>query len=134
MTSEPGPIRALPERDSAARRRLETLAEVRDSLARSPRELPSKFFYDERGSRLFEEITRLPEYYLTRVERGILETHALDIVTPSRPRTLVELGAGSAAKTRILLVAMQANCAAGHVRPRRCQRRVSPANPPGVGA
>ncbi|HEY5062655.1 MAG TPA: L-histidine N(alpha)-methyltransferase [Gemmatimonadaceae bacterium] len=108
MTSEPARTSAQPERDTA-RRRLETLVEIRDSLARSPRELPSKFFYDEHGSRLFEQITRLPEYYLTRVERGILETHALDIVTPNRPRTLIELGAGSAAKTRILIAAMQAS-------------------------
>jgi L-histidine N-alpha-methyltransferase len=109
MTSEPARTSAQAERETFQRRRLETLVEVRDSLARSPRELPSKFFYDERGSRLFEVITRLPEYYLTRVERGILETHASDIVTPDPPRTLIELGAGSAAKTRILIKAMQAN-------------------------
>jgi L-histidine Nalpha-methyltransferase len=108
MTSKPARTGPQPERD-AARRRMETLIEVRESLARSPRELPSRFFYDEHGSRLFEEITRLPEYYLTRVERGILETHALDIVTPGRARTLIELGAGSAAKTRILIRAMQAS-------------------------
>ena len=108
-TSESARADAQPERDRARRRRLETLIEVRDALARSPRELPSKFFYDERGSQLFEEITRLPEYYLTRVERGILETHAMEIMTLDPPRTLIELGAGSAAKTRILIMAMQAN-------------------------
>jgi L-histidine N-alpha-methyltransferase len=91
----------------AARRARAMLAEVAAGLARSPRELPSKFFYDERGSQLFEEITRLPEYYLTRAEREILVARANDIVGSFVPRTLIELGAGSAAKTRILIGAMQ---------------------------
>src|SRR3954470_4619263 len=88
------------------RRRREILADVRESLARTPRELSPQYFYDERGSELFEEITRLPEYYLTRAEREILVGRAGEIVDLVKPCTLVELGAGSAAKTRILLDAM----------------------------
>jgi L-histidine N-alpha-methyltransferase len=89
------------------RRRRTMLAEVAAGLARAPREIAPKFFYDERGSRLFEQITELPEYYLTRAEREILVARAADIVGRG-PHTLVELGAGSAAKTRILLRAMRA--------------------------
>ena len=92
-----------------AERRRAMLADVRDGLSRRPRELPPKYFYDERGSRLFEEITRLPEYYLTRAEREILLARAAQIVQLTHARTLVELGAGSAAKTRILLAAMHAH-------------------------
>lgn len=99
--------------DERARRVREMLADVRDGMGRTPRELPSKYFYDERGSNLFEEITRLPEYYLTRAEREILLGRAADIVSLTRPSTLIELGAGSAAKTRILLTAMQAQVPAG---------------------
>ena len=80
--------------------------DVRAGLLRTPRELSPKYFYDERGSQLFEEITRLPEYYLTRAEREILLARAAEIVALTNPHTLVELGAGSAAKTRILLGAM----------------------------
>jgi L-histidine Nalpha-methyltransferase len=92
--------------DAALARRRQMMAEVRDGLSRTPRELPPKYFYDERGSELFEEITRQPEYYLTRAEREILESRAADVIAAVRPRTLVELGAGSAQKTRILLDAM----------------------------
>lgn len=94
------------EAERQRQRRREILADVRESLSHSPRELSPKYFYDERGSELFEEITRLPEYYPTRAEREILTAHAAEIVELVRPRTLVELGAGSAAKTRILLDAM----------------------------
>jgi len=82
------------------------LAEVRAGLVREQKELPPKYFYDHRGSRLFEEITRLPEYYLTRAERALLAAWAPRLATRLRPRTLVELGAGSAEKTRLLLDAM----------------------------
>ena len=92
--------------DAERRRRREILADVRETLFRSPRELSPKYFYDERGSQLFEEITRLPEYYLTRAEREILLARATEIVALTGARTLVELGAGSAAKTRVLLDAM----------------------------
>jgi L-histidine N-alpha-methyltransferase len=85
----------------------DAVGELWTGLTRTPRELPSKYFYDERGSELFEAITRLPEYYPTRAERAILETHAAAIVNAVRPSTILELGAGSAAKTRLLLEPMQ---------------------------
>jgi dimethylhistidine N-methyltransferase len=69
--------------------------------------MPPKYFYDARGSRLFEEITRLPEYYQTRAEREILERRAGEIVRARRPGVLVEFGSGSASKTRTLLDAMR---------------------------
>jgi L-histidine N-alpha-methyltransferase len=73
-----------------------------------PKELAPKWFYDERGSQLFEQITELDEYYPTRAERGILTTRAAEIVAAAgSPRTLIELGSGSAAKTRVLLDAMR---------------------------
>jgi L-histidine N-alpha-methyltransferase len=74
-----------------------------------PKVLPPVWFYDERGSELFDEITRLPEYYLTRAERAILEPHAPDIVGAAKASTLVELGSGTSEKTRLLLDAMAAN-------------------------
>jgi L-histidine N-alpha-methyltransferase len=83
------------------------LAEVRAGLTARRKRLPSKYFYDQRGSELFEEITRLPEYYLTRAEREILEAWVPGLVATLRPSALVELGAGSAAKTRLLLDAMR---------------------------
>ena len=90
--------------------------EVREGLRRRQKELPPKYFYDERGSELFERITRLPEYYLTRAERTLLQDYSGGLVETLRPRTLVELGAGSAAKTRILLDAMSdAGCAEQYV-------------------
>jgi len=71
------------------------------------RELPPKYFYDHRGSTLFDEITRLPEYYLTRTERALLRARMPVWMAELRPRALVELGAGSADKTRTILDAMQ---------------------------
>lgn len=82
--------------------------DVRDGLTRTPKELPPKWFYDERGSELFEEITRLPEYYLTRCERAVLAEQAGLIAELTEANTLVEPGAGSSQKTRLLLDAMQA--------------------------
>ena len=82
------------------------LAEIREGLSRAQKELPPKFFYDERGSELFERITELPEYYLTRAERALLEEWKPRWVGALRPACLVELGAGSARKTRIVLDAM----------------------------
>ncbi|HEX8744939.1 MAG TPA: L-histidine N(alpha)-methyltransferase [Thermoleophilaceae bacterium] len=76
-------------------------AEVREGLTRPLRELPPKLFYDERGSELFDRITELPEYYPTRCEREILECEAHAIVRGVDE--LVELGSGSATKTRVLL-------------------------------
>ena len=79
------------------------LADLRDGLSRAQKELPPKYFYDRRGSELFEAITRLPEYYLTRTERALLERWMPEWIGALAPRTLVELGAGSAEKTRIVL-------------------------------
>ena len=80
--------------------------DVRDGLTRAPKELPPKYFYDERGSELFDRITEQPEYYPTRCERAILNRHAPEIVEVSGAGELVELGSGSASKTRALLYAM----------------------------
>jgi L-histidine Nalpha-methyltransferase len=83
-------------------------ADVRAGLTASPKELSPKYFYDERGSRLFERITALPEYYPTRREREILAGGSDEIIEAAgTPGTLVELGSGSAAKTRHLLTAMR---------------------------
>jgi L-histidine N-alpha-methyltransferase len=86
--------------------------EVRLGLLMEPKELAPKYFYDERGSQLFERITELPEYYPTRAERTILAERSPEIVLAAgEPGTLVELGSGSAAKTRHLLSAMrEAGC------------------------
>jgi len=87
-----------------------TLAEdVLDGLTRPAKELPSKHFYDAHGSELFERITELPEYYPTRTERFILEAIAPQIALSTGANELVELGAGYATKTRVLLDAMAAN-------------------------
>ena len=85
----------------------DTLADdVREGLSRDLKELPPKYFYDERGSELFEEITALPEYYPTRCERSILNRYAPEMVSRAEAEELVELGSGSASKTRALLYAM----------------------------
>jgi L-histidine Nalpha-methyltransferase len=91
--------------------------DVRVGLSGELKELAPKYFYDERGSQLFEQITELDEYYPTRAERSILAERAAEIVaTAARPRTLVELGSGSAAKTRHLLSAMRdAGCLGTYV-------------------
>ena len=77
--------------------------DVRTGLTAVPKTLPSRWFYDKVGSELFEEITRLPEYYPTRSERKILARHSTEIVAVAAAGTLVELGSGSSAKTRFLL-------------------------------
>jgi L-histidine N-alpha-methyltransferase len=82
--------------------------DVRRGLTTQPKDLPPKWFYDERGSALFEEITRLPEYYPTRCERAILGARATEIVQVAAADTLVELGSGNSEKTRLLLGAMHA--------------------------
>jgi L-histidine Nalpha-methyltransferase len=82
-------------------------ADVARGLTSHPKELPPKWFYDERGSRLFDEITRLPEYYPTRTEREILAARAGEIARLTRAETLVELGSGTSEKTRLLLAALR---------------------------
>ena len=83
--------------------------DVRAGLTATPKSLPPKWFYDARGSALFEEITRLPEYYPTRAERAILDARAAEIATVTDAKTLVELGSGSSEKTRLLLDALGAH-------------------------
>ena len=86
--------------------RTHALEAARWGLAQPQKQLPSQYFYDTRGSQLFEEITRLPEYYLTRAERRLLEDQVSGWVGEVAPASLAELGAGSAEKTRVLLSAM----------------------------
>jgi L-histidine N-alpha-methyltransferase len=86
--------------DLAAALRADVVSGLSEPTGR--RTLPPKWFYDERGSQLFDDITRLSEYYPTRCERSILETHATDIMSPD-VSTLVELGSGTSDKTRLLL-------------------------------
>ncbi|MEU9620999.1 L-histidine N(alpha)-methyltransferase [Streptomyces sp. NPDC048155] len=83
-------------------------ADVLHGLTQQPKTLPPKWFYDAHGSELFEEITRLPEYYPTRAEREILIDRAGEIAAASGARTLIELGSGSSEKTRHLLDALPA--------------------------
>jgi L-histidine Nalpha-methyltransferase len=87
-------------------RRRMLAADVLSGLAARPRELPPKWFYDARGGELFEEITLLPEYYLTAAERTILEAAAGTIARRTGADTLVELGSGASVKTRLLLDAL----------------------------
>src|SRR5262245_48370664 len=89
-----------------AQRRAELCEDVRRAFTSRRKELPPRWFYDSRGAELFEEITRLPEYYLTRRERAILLARAGDVASLARPASLVELGAGTSEKTRILLDAL----------------------------
>ncbi|MGP8058329.1 MAG: L-histidine N(alpha)-methyltransferase [Acidimicrobiales bacterium] len=83
--------------------------DVRSGLTATNKSIPPVWFYDEEGSRLFEEITALAEYYPTRAERALLEAHAPAIARLARADTLVELGAGACSKTRVLLDAMAAD-------------------------
>ncbi|MGY1841704.1 MULTISPECIES: L-histidine N(alpha)-methyltransferase [unclassified Modestobacter] len=96
LTDHLGPV------DTGAALRADALA----GLTSTPRTLPPRWFYDERGSELFDEITRLPEYYPTRTERALLEAHAAEIATATGADTLVELGSGTSEKTRLLLDAL----------------------------
>jgi L-histidine N-alpha-methyltransferase len=82
-------------------------SDVRTGLTATPKTLPPKWFYDARGSDLFERITRLPEYYPTRAEREILAARADEIASVTGAHTLVELGSGSSEKTRLLLDALR---------------------------
>ncbi len=89
----------------AARTALRT--DVRHGLAQHPKSLPPKWFYDDVGSELFDQITRLPEYYPTRAEAEILRTHSGEVAALSGADTLVELGSGTSEKTRMLLDALR---------------------------
>ncbi len=83
--------------------------DVEVGLLATPKELPPKWFYDERGSELFDEITRLDEYYPTEAEREILVEHAARIITTTDAETIIELGSGTSDKTKALLDAAWAN-------------------------
>src|SRR6201992_2912546 len=95
-----GPIRIESHLDGADERSLAD--DVLDGLTRPFKELPPKHFYDARGAELFDRICDLPEYYPTRAERSILEEHAEEIAELTGACELVELGSGTAAKTRVL--------------------------------
>src|ERR671935_2891007 len=100
LTAEPDVrIDRHPVRDTMA-------DEVQHGLGGNPRVLPPKYFYDARGSQLFDQITTLPEYYPTRCERAILNRYAPEIIETTGAQELVELGSGTASKTRALLYAM----------------------------
>ena len=101
-------VRFTPEQRAEALR-----ADVLRGLTSQPKELSPQWFYDERGSALFDEITRLPEYYLTEREREILRERAGEVAELTQANTLVELGSGTSEKTRLLLDAL---AEAGHLR------------------
>jgi dimethylhistidine N-methyltransferase len=86
-------------------------ADVIDGLRASPKTLPSRFFYDDRGSTLFDRICDLPEYYPTRTEEAILQAAATEIAALTGPAELIEFGSGSGRKTRLLI---EAAAARGH--------------------
>ncbi len=101
-TGDPVTVHLPPEAMARALR-----SEVAVGLSSSPKELSPKWLYDDRGCELFDEITRLAEYYPTRAERSILEAHADEIVERSGADSLIELGSGTSDKTRLLLDALR---------------------------
>jgi dimethylhistidine N-methyltransferase len=104
MSAEPQGDRHAVESNDADADRAEFAREVARGLGQNPKSLPCRYFYDARGSALFERICELPEYYLTRTEHGILESRAADIAAGlPQPITLVELGSGSSIKTRTVI-------------------------------
>jgi L-histidine N-alpha-methyltransferase len=106
----PGPTPARPPAPASdfAAQYLDALrADVAAGLTETPKSLPPKYFYDARGSELFDEITQLPEYYPTRAETAILTRRAGEIAGLARCASLVELGSGTSAKTRLLLRALR---------------------------
>jgi L-histidine N-alpha-methyltransferase len=90
-------------------READHLVELRRALQARPRTIPPRWLYDDRGSELFDEITRLPEYYPTEAERQILDTHAAMIAEVTAATTVIELGSGTSDKTRTLLDAFVAH-------------------------
>ena len=107
MSDDSTAVERIRIEDRNAPHRERDLQELRETLQRTPRQIPSKHLYDERGSLLFERITELPEYYQTRTEKALLERHADRIAAVSGTTELVEIGAGAATKTRVLLRAME---------------------------
>lgn len=96
----------IERRTSGAPARQRLADDVRRGLREDPPSIPPKWFYDDKGSLLFDEITRLPEYYPTRTEERILLEHADEIAALTGAQTLVELGSGYSRKTRLLLAAL----------------------------
>jgi L-histidine N-alpha-methyltransferase len=110
---------AFRNRTARATRPLTPMAEeVRAGLLSDPPYIPSKYFYDDRGSALFEEITRLPEYYQTRTEESIIARVAGEVIARVHPHELVELGSGAGRKIRMLIDALLQENLAAHARPR----------------
>jgi len=109
VTGSAGPPLSVDVHLTAADLRAALEHDVRSGLTAPAKSIPPVWFYDEEGSRLFEEITLLPEYYPTRAERALLEHHAPAIARMAKADTLVELGAGACSKTRVLLDAMAAD-------------------------
>ncbi len=98
------PAGSPPELTEQPAHREDDLAEILQGLRREQKALSPKFFYDDRGSELFERITRLPEYYLTQAELSIMERHVDEMAALVGPQaSLIEFGSGSSTKTRILL-------------------------------
>lgn len=118
MSAEPSAISISPrysrqvveERDAHA----DLLADFRAGMLEPPRSLPPKYFYDARGSQLFDAICDTPEYYPTRLEADLLERHAEAILEASGARTLFELGSGTSRKTEYLLAALESRVSAPH--------------------
>ncbi len=104
--------------------RAELEADLRDGLWSDPPSLPPRWFYDERGSRLFDEITTLPEYYPTRAEREILTARSVEILELTGARSIHELGAGTSDKTRALLDALTRDGRGGLYAPLDISREV----------
>ena len=107
VSNETTTVERIKIEDRSAPHRERDLQELRETLQRTPREVPSKHLYDERGSGLFERICELPEYYQTRTEKALLERHADRIAERTSAGELVEIGSGAATKTRVLLRAME---------------------------
>ncbi|MEG9227107.1 L-histidine N(alpha)-methyltransferase [Aeromicrobium sp. Sec7.5] len=106
MSERPDPaVRVVLDPDRASS---SLVADVRRGLGSAPRTLPPKWLYDDHGSVLFDQITRLPEYYPTEAERSLLSEHAADIASITGAPTVVELGSGTSDKTRTLLDAFDA--------------------------
>ncbi len=101
MSPQTSQAAALTEQDFSV---ADSLAEILEGLDRTQKSLSPKFFYDARGSKLFDEICELPEYYLTKTELAIMRAHIDDIAALVGPQaSLIEFGSGSSLKTRILL-------------------------------
>ena len=102
------PAANRPELTEQGARREEDLAEIRRGLRREQKALSPKFFYDDRGSQLFDRITQLPEYYLTSAELSIMQRHVDEMAALAGPQaSLIEFGSGSSTKTRILLAHLE---------------------------